>query len=279
MHDVVRRALVAALALLLSSCGAFAASAKDGYVEAVDRVSENSSQTYFDLALQFAPSLAAKPADGSALSKLPHIGGPDMSAAITNPAMGSVYRLDARHRGKPAMLLLFDFGNADDAAQSVSVLALYDMAGTPTLTDAMDVGLDRETFFQEPRRLTLSPEIDMVFLRNSHHNAGEEYLQTSLIGIWDGKFHEVDTVMSMSWNGGSAQVWTTFAFAPVKDAVAVDAAVEIRTTHCDGGCELDAEIPATIERLKVRYVWDEKARQFVRPKTAHDKIPLPDMEQ
>ena len=259
--------------------GADVSAAELDFIEPGDRVSANSSTTYLDLALQFSPGLNATPADGGGLAKLPHLGGPEASASITNPAIRFIERIDITESGKPALLLLFDLGNADDAAQTVTVLALYDMTSAPRLLDAMDVGLDRETSLQDPSYAALSPDIGMIFLRNSHHNAGEEYLQTSLVGVWKGKLHEVDTIFSMSWNAGDRRTATTFSFTPVSNAVAVDAAVEIRKIQCSGYCEPDSEGTAKIEHLKVRYQWDAAGSKFTRPKDAYDSIPLPDMQE
>lgn len=275
----IRHAVLMVLLLGLSVVSGGTARAEVHYIGAHDRVSATSSLTYLDLALQFAPGLSAKPANGDVLARLPHLGGPDMRVTIANPAIGAIERVDLQQDGKPIMALLVGLGSADDAAQSVSILALYDMTGTPRLIDAMDVGMDRETFLQEAGHLVLSPDIAMIFLSNSHHNAGEEYLQTSLIGIWEGKLHEVDTIFSMSWNAGDRRTATTFHFLPVKDAVAVDADVEIRKIHCDDDCAPDSQDPATIERLRVRYRWNAENGKFTWPAKAYDRIPLPDMEQ
>ena len=125
----------------------------------------------------------------------------------------------------------------------------------------------------------LSPEIGMIFLRNSHHNAGEEYLQTSLVGVWKGKLHDVDTVFSMSWNAADRRVATTFDFTPVKNALAVVAAVQIKRIQCSGTCDPDSEGVSKFEHLKVRYQWDASGNTFIRPKDAYDRIPLPDMQE
>jgi hypothetical protein len=122
--------------------------------------------------------------------------------------------------------------------------------------------------------MELSPKFGMTFVRNSHHNAGEEYLQTSLIGIWGGKLHAVDTIFSMSWLAGnsSLRVWPSFAL--VKGTLALDATFEVKTIHCDDSCGPDVEYPAIIDRLTARYSWDAAAHKFTRPEHAFDRIPL-----
>lgn len=280
MNASICHAALIAVALLLSlSSATFAISAELKYIEANDRISDGSKTTYVDLALQFAPGLARNPADGRALSQIRHIGGEESLATITSPSIGGIERVDIELAGKPRMILLIDFGQADDSAEGVSILALYDMAGAPRLLDAMNVGLDRENSFNGPRFFALSSEFGMAFVRSSHHNAGEEYVQASMIGVWGDKLHAVDTIFSMSWNAGSEQVEARVSFGPVEGAVAFDAIVDVRTTSCDGGCEVPEEAPAKTERLTARYSWDETTGKFVRPAHALDRIPLPDMDE
>jgi len=276
----IRRCVLVAFSFLLSlATTQFAFAAEYGYIGENDVVSESSETTYFDLALQFAPGLANTPSDGRALSAIRHIGGEELPATIASPSIGGIDRIDIRQAGKPRMLLLFDFGQADDAAESINVLALYDMTGTPRLLDAMNVGLDRENSFLEPGFIALSPNFGMAFVRNSHHNAGEEYLQSSLIGIWDGKLHNVDTVFSMSWLTGEEDLTVRPSFAPAKDTLALDATFSITRKHCDGTCVQDPDYPSITERVKTRYRWDAAVGKFVRPEKAYDRIPLPDMEE
>ena len=281
MKTSLRSIVLIAVALLLCLPGAqFAMSAEAKYSGATDVVSPGSDLTYFDLALQFAPGLAKAPSDGDEISKLPHLGGDDDVTTIASPALGGVERIDIEFDGKPAVLLMFDFGQSDDSAASVNVLALYDMSSKPRLLDALDVGLDRETSFMEPGHISLSPRFGMAFVRNSHHNAGEEYLQTSLIGIWGGKLREVDTIFTMSWFANGEDLRVLPSFASVKGAIGLHFSYDVRRTQCDGGCvPYEQDYPSTTERITARYSWDPGAGKFVRPAKAFDKIPLPDMEE
>lgn len=280
MKIPIRCATVTVVALVLSLFGVqFASAAEVQYFSAVDYVQGGLDLNYADLALEFAPGLDSAPADGSALSKLPHLGGGDMASTIGSPSLRGASRVDIKLGGKPTMLVMFDFGQADDSAASVNVLALYDMTGSPRLLDVMDVGLDRETSFLEPAYMALSSKFGMAFVRNSHHNAGEEYLQTSLIGIWDGKLHEVDTVGSYSWMVANEETRVQPSFANVKDAVAVDATFAVKTMQCGDSCGLDGDYPSTTERLTGRYSWDPARGKFVRPEHAFDKVPQANMEE
>lgn len=281
MRVSICRAVLAAFALfLLVTPASFAAATEFKYIDTDDRVSKSAVATYFDLALQFAPGLADTPSDGRGLSAVRHLDGEEFPATIASLSIDRIDRIDIKQAGKPRILVLFDFGQADDAAEGINILALYDMTGAPRLLDAMNVGLDRENSFLEPGYLQLSPKFGMAFVRNSHHNAGEEYLQSSLIGIWDDKLHKVDTVFSMSWRTGEEDLTVRPSFAPVKEALALDATFSITRKHCEGACVLDADYPSMSERVKARYSWDAVAGKFVRPEKAYDRIPLPDdMEQ
>jgi hypothetical protein len=177
MKAAIRSMALVAVALLLALFQPQFASAADArYFDASDRVSEGSDLTYFDLAIQFAPGLARMPADGAELSKLPHLDASEEPTTIGDPLIGSVKRIDIELDDKPAALLMFDLGSADGSAANINILALFDMSAKPRLLDAMDVGLDRETSFLEPGYMPLSKKFGMAFIRNSHHNAGEEYL-------------------------------------------------------------------------------------------------------
>jgi hypothetical protein len=283
MHSMtvsIRRAALVAFSFLLSLATAqFAVSAEYRYISENDAISEGTETTYFDLALQFAPGLANTPSDGRALSAIRHLGGDELPATIASPSIGGIDRIDIRQAGKPRMLVLFDFGQADDAAEGINVLALYDVTGAPRLLDAMNVGLDRENSFLEPGYVVLSPTFGMALVRNSHHNAGEEYLQSSLIGIWDDKLHDVDTVFSMSWLTAEEDLTVRPSFAAVKGELALDATFTITRKHCESACVLDADYPSMTERVKARYNWDAAAGKFARPEKAYDRIPLPDMEE
>ena len=191
-----------------------------------------------------------------------------------------VSRLDIEMQGKPQSLVLFDFGRADGAAQSISILALYDLSGAPRLLDAMDVGMDLFTSFQEPEFLALSPRLGVVFLRSSHNNAGEEFVQTSIVGIWSGKLNVVDTIGTMNWNGCSASIQVPLSFAAVRGAEALEAIADVQKEAMDGGCPaLELEKKIKNKRLKAIYSWDEHAGKFIADTKAFADIPWPDMEE
>lgn len=280
MRLSIPHAAVALGTLILILCGPQIASANEvKYFSATDYVQGGLDLNYADLAEEFAPGLDGIPADGKALSKLPQLGGGDMITTIANPVLGSARRVDISLSGKPAMLVMFDIGQSSNSVASVNVLALYDMTNGPRLLDTMDVGLDRETSFTEPAYMELSSKFGMAFIRNSHHNAGEEYMQTSLIGIWDGKLHEVETLSSYSWMTGDGDTRVLPNFAAVKNAIAFDATFAVKTTRCEGGCMPDDGYPSTTDNITARYRWDAAKGKFVRPEHAFDKIPQANMEE
>ncbi len=249
------------------------------YLDPSDPVVSGKPPTYADLALQFAPGLGKTPIDTTELEKLPNLVGDTEPEEIETVAFGSVERMDLTLDGKPLMLLLYDLGSAEGTVASVSVLALYDMTGTPKLMDALNIGLDRETSFSEQSYLPVSDGLGVAVVRNSHHNAGEEFLQTSLIGLWGGKLHEVETVLSMTWLTGAEDITTIPRFAVVPGKQAFDASFDITHKVCDEECSDGGEPTVTNSRITARYSWDPAKGQFVRPAKALDGIPLPDMEE
>jgi hypothetical protein len=279
MNISLRPALVFAV-FLLSFLGAQAAVADQSkYFDVKEPIATGAKLTYFDLALQFAPGLAKVPMDGSDLGKLRHVGSNEYPTTIAKPEFGVVERIDIKFDGKPGLLLLFELGQADEAVEVVNVLALYDMSAEPKLLDAMDVGLDRESSFLQQAYVQLSPKFGMAFIRNSHHNAGEEYLLTSMIGIWDGKLHDVDTLSSYSWMTAEKIVETRPSFAAVKGALAIDATFAVKTIQCQDGCDPNGDDPSTSEKVKARYSWDAASGKFVRPEKAFDRVPQANMEE
>lgn len=259
------------------------AGAQTGQLQIVDAdaaVSAGKTSSYAELARHFAPGLKA-PVAATALSGIRHLGGAEMADVPVEAAPSSVVRLDIVLEGKPAMLLLFDYGMAQSAAQSVSLLALFDMTAEPRLLDVMDIGLDRETFFMEPLSFaTLNNGVGLVFIRNAHHNAGEEFVQSSILALWGGKMHEVDTIGSVSWDAGVAKIRTTVSLGPVPNAVAFDAIAVIEVEGCDDDCPESerAKLPRS-QQLKVRYAWDAAKATFVAGSKAFAELPFPDMEE
>jgi len=273
-------ARVAATALMLTTLYAgLAWSGDDRYISGSDPISASSGTTYADLARLFAPGLGGRTTD-NILASVRHLGGPDMAVPSPDREIENISRLDIETQGKPQTLVLFDFGRAEDAAQSISVLALYDLSGAPRLLDAMDVGMDLFTSFQEPEFLAQSSRLGVVFLRSSHSNAGEEFVQTSIVGIWSGKLNAVDTIGTMNWNGCSASISVPVSFSAVRGAEALEATADVQKQALDGGCPaLELEKKIKNRRLKARYSWDERAGKFIADTKAFADIPWPNMEE
>lgn len=279
-----RHSIFAAFVTLLSFLSIAGAHAGVGELQFVDAdapVLAGGNLTYADLARRVAPGLTNAPVAATALSGIRHLGGADMADVPDQAVITSIVRLDIVLERKPAMLLLYGYGMARDAAQSVSLLALFDMSGEPRLLDVLDVGMDRETFFMEPLSyVALKNGVGVLFIRNAHHNAGEEFVQTSILALWGDKMHEVDTIGSVSWDAGVARIRTTMSFAQVADADAIEATADIEVHGCEDDCPESerAKLPMT-RQIRVRYAWDAAKATFVADSKAFDELPFPNMEE
>ncbi len=117
--------------------------------------------TYLDLARMVIPDLIAD-SDGFYKGGLPiemrHIEGPDSGGSP--PATSSLPNaavLDIKAGGKDRLTMLFDLGDSPDSAEGYAVLALYDTTAKPTLLDAVNVAVDRSTYFRDPGKLPVGP--------------------------------------------------------------------------------------------------------------------------
>jgi hypothetical protein len=240
-------------------------------------VSLGSSMRYQDLAAALLPDMTG---DGSKGDLTPgkgirHIGGADMLAYTVQTEPQSIARLDfVSPTGKRA-LILFDFGTAEDAAQSVAILGLYDLAGEPKLLDAADVGYDRFTSFQAPEIAFAAPDAPVTFFRSSHLNAGEEYVQTSLVSLAGDRINLIDSIGTMNWNGCAWSIMSDLGFRATSGTIR--ATIHIRKTKLDGtGCE-----PNRIERrikpgrIDGTYVWEASRKRFKARTAAFKSIPFP----
>lgn len=130
----------------------------DGFqsVSPDDVLAASPNLTYLDLLRLLVPDIAKDAEDyvGHEMIEIRHAGGDGSAAQPEDPiTVGTVsaVALDTSH-----VLLLADLGQADDAAQGVAPLALFDTAdGKPKLVDAVDVGFDRFTSPAEPALLDL----------------------------------------------------------------------------------------------------------------------------
>ncbi|CAN7158331.1 hypothetical protein [Mesorhizobium sp. LjRoot246] len=117
--------------------------------------------TYLDLARMVIPDLTADK-DGLYRGGLPiemrHIKGPNSGGSPPETSgFSNAAVLAIKASGKDRLTMLFDLGDSPDSAEGYAVLALYDITAKPALLDAVNVALDRGTYFREPGKLPSAP--------------------------------------------------------------------------------------------------------------------------
>ncbi|WP_245490297.1 hypothetical protein [Mesorhizobium sp. M7A.F.Ca.US.011.01.1.1] len=160
--------------------------------------------TYLDLARMVIPDLAADK-DGFYKGGLPiemrHIEGPDSGGSPPETSgFSNAAALAIKAGGKDRLTMLFDLGDSPDSAEGYAVLALYDIAVKPKLLDAVNVALDRGTYFREPGKLSVSANDDVLITMSAHFNSSQNYVITPLIMIRDDKFELIDMIYTFDEN-------------------------------------------------------------------------------
>lgn len=242
----------------------YASAAGPRFVNLGDRVRPESAVTYLDLARQIVPDLHSDGTgmDNSKLDDIRHIGGPDTAATISTIRLSLIQRLDLPETQAEQALILFDFGPAEDAPQSVTILGLYDLSGTTHLLDMIDVGTDLQTSFAAPYLVSLSSKVVVASTHSWHLNSGEEFADVSLTGIWDGRLHGLDTISVRNWEW--CHTFERHSLTLTKgEGVWLDAFMDVSHKE-EGSCgENDSGGHVEHKRYHVRYNWDSRSQMLV----------------
>jgi len=160
---------------------------------------------YFDLVKQVFPDLTRDEnrATGQNTVKLRHIAGDGFAGSLPESlVVGGLRAVPFQSEGKPRIALLIEVGKIDDSAEQPHILAVFDGIGRmPTLLDAVDVGLDRETSFAKPALVRIGKGDEAIITTSQHFNAAENHTWTALIFLHGGKLRLIDRFLAYS-------VWT-----------------------------------------------------------------------
>lgn len=225
--------------------------------------------TYLGLAQRFVGDLHR---DGNHYSgkdyrPVRHAAGPKNDKSDLDPAaIATVKRIDFADGGRKKMVLLFDFAERAETTQGLGVLALYDLSGGVRFLDAVDVGLDRSTFFRAPPVLTLSRGEPVLLVDSTHSNASESYRFTSLVLARKEQLIPVTTYFTLDTQSCAGRVDQNSSFRAVKgkakgapDAIEITVQVKARASGRDCSGE---KLPMASRKLVVRYAWDTKSGQY-----------------
>ena len=233
--------------------------------------------TYLDLARMVIPDLALN-ADGFYHGGLPiemrHIEGPDSGGSPPESSLPNAGVLAIKAGGKDRLAMLYDLGDSPDSAEGYAVLALYDVTAKPKLLDAVNVAVDRSTYFREPGKLSVGAGDDVLITMSTHFNSSQGYVITPLIMVRDDKFELVDMISTFDENLCAYRRTQDVAFQTIADGqpyAAIKVTVTDATAPSDESC--DEQPPeAQSHAISVTYHWDKKTSHYVKDSDALDKL-------
>ena len=266
------RGLKAFLALVAALALAPAARAADPVLtEPSDLVPGHPGVTWLDLLKQeipdLAPNAANKDIEGHLAGPLPHVEGKTYQSDPPDPVVLSyVDNLRIHAGGKPYIVVIADLGQAEDSAQSTTLLALYDDAPTPKLLDAVDVGLDKDTGFDDHDLLPLGPGDDAVVTYSEHFNSDQSYQGRLLLFVRSGHFRVIAHVFTLSDRGCGYDRDEVPTLTTRPDAVSpyrqVDLVITETLKRTDEDCSDDV-VPGPYTRsFHASYRWDADKSQW-----------------
>jgi hypothetical protein len=268
---------------LVAAAGLAAAdlAAADDTAQPDDPVPGHPGVTYLDLLRQALPGLALNPADNeyeAHLKKpLPHLAGADFQTDPPDPVTVSAFEVQTIHAGgKTRLLLLAELGPAEDSADGVALLALYDDAARPRLLDAVDAGVDRETGFDEHPLLPLGPGDDAVLTYSEHFNSDQTYSGRLLFFVRGDRLRLIDDISAFSDRFCGYERDETPVFATRPDPGAPHPEIDVTVTedlkHVDEDCSDDVIPDAYTRSFHASYRWDAAKGDYVRSQSDLDKL-------
>ncbi|WP_095082708.1 hypothetical protein [Mesorhizobium sophorae] len=234
--------------------------------------------TYLDLARMVIPDLAVDK-DGFYKGGLPidmrHIEGPDSGGSPPETSgFSNAAVLAVKAGGKDRLTMLFDLGDSPDSAEGYAVLALYDTSAKPKLLDAVNVAVDRGTYFREPGKLSVSANDDILITMSAHFNSNQNYVATPLIMVRGDKFELIDMIYTFDENLCSYSRKQDVAFQAIADDrpfAAIKVTVTDATVPNGESCD-DTPPAAASQDISVTYHWDTTASHYAKDSDALEKL-------
>lgn len=161
-----------------------------------DPVPGHGDVTYFDLLAQMVPKLTLNHTGATApapAEPFRNIAGPDNEGQVPDPMqVDSVEPLTIKVGGETRILVVADFGAAEDRVADITLLGLFDDSPTPKLLDFADIGLDQFSGFATVPAFRIGPNDEAISLDSSHSNSDESYEQPMLLFVRDSKLKLID---------------------------------------------------------------------------------------
>ena len=192
----------------------------------------------------------------------------DLPAGTTLQAPDSV---TIRAQGRRYTLLMWD-GERPTSSEnggfgdSIAVLAVFP-EGSAEPTDVAEVRQDRETYLIAGGTPTLGPD-DTFTVVNTHLNAGEEFVITSLFHLRDRRLRRIAEVFTESAMGctGSVVETPSWKIGAVKGGEYPELISVVDVVKNPAAYTKDCEAPRPKERrlhYEDRYRWDALKKQYV----------------
>jgi hypothetical protein len=268
-------------ALLFLLCAAPASAETSPFLKPGDPVPGHPGLTWLDLVRQAVPSLAETDAgdiEGHLKDPPPrHIGGKSFEGEPPDPVtLGDIEVKHILAGGQKRMVVMADLGPDPDRVQSQTLLLLFNEDGKPKLLDVVDVGLDKDTVFDDPRALSLGPGDDALVTVSEHDDSDLAYDGRVVLFVRNDRFRLIAdfyaiTEQNCGWRQDQTPRFTTRP-DPGSPYRALDIAVVHKIAHVhEEGC--GDPIPRAVTRTyEALYRWDAKLGRFTTASTALKRL-------
>jgi hypothetical protein len=275
MPSILLRFILALLSLALS--WSTAAAQAVSFPDLGSTLPAHENATYLDLARMVIPDLGPGQDGfyhGGPPISMRHIEGPDSGGSPPEASsLPSAAALAIRAGGKDRLAMLYDLGDASDSAEGYAVLALYDVTGAPKLLDAVNVAVDRSTYFRDPGKLTVADGDDVLIAMSTHFNSSQGYVATPLIMVRNDRFKLIDMIHTFDETLCAYKRTQEIAFQPVADEPFTAIRATVTEAIVPTGETCDEPPPqASSHRISVTYRWDKQASLYVRDSDAFDRL-------
>jgi hypothetical protein len=249
----------AAAGLALTAMVAGAAVADTTLPEVSDVVPGHPGVTYGDLLERAIPKAPVKP--------LRHLAGKAFEGEPPDPLAANGFEaVRVKAGGRDRIVLLIDLGEDPDRAQGAALMALFDDGPTPRLLDEADVGVDKDTGFNDPTRLSLGPGDDALITLSEHSNSNQAYVGRLLVFVRGDKLQLIDDVSTFQdqgcgWRRDETPTFTTRP-DPGRAYRRVDVVIREVLKRTDEDCG-DDKVPRAYARAwRGAWRWDASRGAF-----------------
>jgi hypothetical protein len=245
----------------------------DPLKHAGDAVPGHPGLTYADLVRRAVPDLALNAADnqfeGHFKTPPRHLAGEEFQSEPSEPAvLGFIEDRRIRVGGKRRIALLADLGAKEGRIEGLALLMLFDDQGSsPTLLDAADVGIDKDTAFADQAVLPLGPGDAALVAWSEHDDADLTMGGYMVVAAVGDRLAEVARIELTSAKLCSWHVLERATFAAAPDPAApyrqIEASVTAAITHTgQAGCSDERHPAAATHVFHATWRWNPAKRRF-----------------